>query len=405
MTRYGTRAKRLAIALLGASLLSQVGDIPAHAAPSANPGPAALQSDAEIQRLTDAFANARNAERNQEALEALDALGPLIERQSGRASRAMAEHLGYRANTFQALGRVAEAETAGGDALRIARALVPADTAMVADSLNTLAAVYLTEGSVPETRRLRAREAERLLTEATALLIDRPQGGSETLDTVSNNLAAALIVLERLDEAIARLEALREARAATFGPDDALSLGLTSNLGLLYAGAGRYEDGERLLAGVAETRRRDARTAPAALAFSLGNLGRTTLLPENAQAAFRDAVEIYHTLGCREPETRRAAATAAGYGAYRWAGQGVDCPGDLRLVDAVAGQGGFAYVERNRLARPYTSLRLLAHAGDLVIGHTRATYASNPIARRQFADYRLVHREFITSAWMVAGTE
>ncbi|MBU1345442.1 MAG: tetratricopeptide repeat protein [Alphaproteobacteria bacterium] len=373
------------------------------AAALATPAAVFAQPAQDIAALQTAFASARDAEDNRAALQALDALGPLIEAAHGRQSAEMAEHLSYRANTLQSLGRLDEAETTGLDAVSIALSVIPADPPAIADAMNTLAAIYLGDtGRGPEVRTVRAREAERLLDQAVRLISDQPQGDPDTLDVLSANLAVALLIQGRQDEAIERLEALRDARAAAFGDDDPLSLTLSNNLGPLYFRAGRYEDGEAVLARVVDLRRADPNVAPAALALSLSTLGRNALLPETAEAALGEAAALYLAIGCPDAEARRTAGTAAGYGAYRWAGTGAACPGDLRLALTISGQGGLAYVHRNRLDQPYAAVRLLAQAGDLVIGATRARYSSNAEARRDFGRYRLTHREFVSSAWLAA---
>ena len=370
----------------------------------AAPGSVLAHPAQDVPALQAAFAAARDAEDNRAALQALDALGPLIEAAHGRRSAEMAEHLGYRANTLQSLDRLDEAETAGLEAVSIAQSVLPADPTAVADAMNTLAAIYLGDtGRGAEVRAVRAREAERLLDQAVRLVADQPQGDADMLDVLSANLAVALLIQGRRDEAVSQLEALRDARASAFGEDDPLSLTLSNNLGPLYFAAGLYEEGEAVLARVVELRRADPDVAPAALALSLATLGRHALLPETAQAALAEAAALYLAIGCPDAEARRTAGTAAGYGPYRWAGTGAACPGDLRLALTISGQGGLAYVHRNRLDQPFASVRLLAQAGDVVVGNTRARYSSNADARRDFGRYRLTHREFVSSAWLAAS--
>lgn len=369
------------------------------------PASALVRPPQDIAALQADFAAARDAEDNQVALTALDRLGPLIEAAHGRQSAEMAEHLSYRANTLQSLGRLDEAESTGLDAVVLARGLAPAKPSALADALNTLAAIYLGDterGS--EVRAVRAREAERLLDQAVRLIADQPGGDPYTLDVVASNLAVALLIQGRRDEAVSRLEDLRDARASTFGDSDPLVLTLSNNLGPLYFAGGRYEEGEAILTRVVDLRRADPNIAPAALALSLSMLGRNALSPEIAEAALAEAASLYLAIGCPNAEARRTAGSAMGYGTYRWAGEGAACPGDLRMALTISGQGGLAYVHRNRLDQPYASVRLLAQASDLVIGNTRTRYFSSPEARRDFSRYRLIHREFVSSAWL-AGNE
>jgi tetratricopeptide (TPR) repeat protein len=348
-----------------------------------------------------AFVEAQNAEDGPLAVERIDRVIPLVEGRYGRPSAEMALVLGFRANALQRVGRLVDAESAAREALTISQRVSGPTSVKAMDATNTLAVVLLADrGGGADQRRTFANEAVRLIMDAIVQMDRQPQSGAATLEALRNTLIAAHSVLGQQDEAIAVHAQILQARAATGAPDDPMIQTATVNLAQAYTGAGRYEEAEALLEPlVARLRNGDAAGTPA-LANALSAYARVALFPERRDAARREAVAIYHRLGCRDPETRRAAKISAGGSGYPWSGSDPDCPGDLRLAREIAGFRGLAYIERvSDPARPFGSVRLLAHGSDVIVMNTRLRYARDQDARAAFGRYRYVHREFVTSAW------
>ena len=358
-----------------------------------------------------AFVEAQNAENRPLAVQRIDRVIPLVEDRYNRESANMALMLNWRANALRGVGgRLVEAEADAREALAISLRVSKPDSVQPMDATNTLAGVLLTDrGGGPEQRQLYAEEAVRLLQEA----INRPAGstpdGAAMRRTLRNTLINAYIVLGRPDEAIAVHALIVGDLTATAGLDDPMTQSATLNLAQAYIAAGRSQEAELTLQPLIDRLRQAGDLARPALANALSAYaghcpnayadGCNGSL-ERRMAARREAVAIYHGLGCRDPEGRRAAVIAAGGTAYPWSISDPDCPGDLRLARELATYGGLAYAERMASPpRDFSSLRLLANAGDLVIGNTRQRYARDQQGRADFDSYRFVHSQFVRVAW------
>ncbi len=346
-----------------------------------------------------AFVEAQNAENGPLAVQRIDRVIPLVEARYGRPSAEMAQVLGFRAIALQRVGRLVDAESAAREALTISRQASGPSSVEAMDATNTLAVVLLADrGGGADQRRTFANEAVRLLLDAIGQLDRQPQSGGATLEALRNTLIAAHSLLGQQDEAIAVHAQILQARAATGAPDDPMIRSATVNLAQAYTGAGRYEEAEALLEPlVARLRNSDAAGTPA-LANTLSAYALVALFPERREAARREAVAIYHRLGCGDPEARRAARIAAGGLGYPWSGGDPDCPGDLRLAREIAGLRGLAEIQSFK-DMEFGSVRLLAYGSDVVVMNTRQRYARDQDARAAFGRYRYVHREFVTSAW------
>ena len=348
-----------------------------------------------------AFVEAQNVENGPLAVQRIDQVIPLVEARYGRESADMALVLGWRANALLRVPRLDDAEASAREALDISRRVSGPDSLQTLDATNTLAGVFLADrGGGTDQRRLYAGEALRLLEQA----IDSPTGstpaGAAQREALRNSLIATYIVLGRQNEAIALYAMIVGDRASTTGLDDPMTQTMTLNLAQAYVAAGRSEEAEATLQPLIARLRLAGDLALPALANALSAYAPAALLPERRDAARREAVAIYHRLGCRDPEERRAAAMAAGRTAYPWSVSDPDCPGDLRLARELATPGGLAYAARTGYPpRYFGSLRLLAHAGDLVIGNTRLRYARDQQGRADFDGYRFVYGQFIRVAW------
>ncbi len=352
-----------------------------------------------------AFVEAQNAEDGPRAVQRVDAVIGLVEGRYDRESAEMAMVLGYRATALQRVGRLIDAEAAAQEALAINGRLFGPASVRTIDAANTLAVVYLADRGGGQAQRTRfAAEAVRLLQDAIARLPRQDAGGDTMLETLRNSLIAAYGVLGRQDEAIAVHSQILEARASTGGPDDPMVRSAALNLAQAYIGAQRFEEAEALLEPLLERLRGAGEGAEPALANALSAYALATTFPERREVARREAVAIYHRLGCREPDARRADYAARGGVGYPWSGGDADCPGDLRLAREIAGFRGLAYVERVKdPPLMFGSVRLLAHGSDVVVGNTRMRYARDQEARAAFGRFRYVHREFVSAAWEAAG--
>lgn len=352
-----------------------------------------------------AFVEAQNTEDGPRAVERIDKVVGLIEGRYGRESAEMAQVLGYRATALQRVGRLTDAEAAAQEALAISSRIFGPESVRTIDATNTLAVVYLADrGGGPAQRTRFTTEAVRLLLDAIARLPRQSVGGDTMLETLRNSLIAAYGVLGSQDEAIALHNQILEARASTGGPDDPMVRSATLNLAQAYTGAQRFEEAEVLLESLLERLRDAGESSTPAMANALSAYALATAFPERREAARRESVAIYHRLGCREPDARRAEQAARGGVGYPWSGGDADCPGDLRLAREIAGFRGLAYVERVKdPPLMFGSLRLLAHGSDVVVGNTRMRYARDQEARAAFGRFRYVHREFVSAAWEAAA--
>jgi tetratricopeptide (TPR) repeat protein len=361
----------------------------------------AFEPGSAVAEAWSAFVEAQNAEDGPRAAQRIETVVGLVEARYGRDSAEMARVLGFRATALQRVGRVDEAEAAARDALAIGGRIHGADSVEAIDAANTLAVVYLADRGGDAAQRARfAGEAVRLLRDAIARLPREAPGAGATLETLRNSLIAAYGVLGRQDEAIAVHAQILEARASTGGADDPMVRSATLNLAQAYISAQRLEEAEALLEPLLTRLRGAGNDAAPALANALSAYALATMFPDRREAARREAVALYHRLGCRDPDVRRANHVARGGVGYPWSGSDADCPGDLRLAREIAGFRGLAYVARVKdPPQMFGSVRLLAHGSDVVIGNTRMRYARDQEARAAFGRLRYVHREFVTTAW------
>ncbi len=111
----------------------------------------------------------------------------------GDAHPAVAETLQVLGATLRSLGRLDECQAALEEALKIQRAAFGDHHVLIANTLNSL-------GMLDFTRR-RPADAARRFSEALAIYRERGESDSAPATTAANNLASALILLGRYDEA------------------------------------------------------------------------------------------------------------------------------------------------------------------------------------------------------------
>jgi len=84
---------------------------------------------------------------------------------------------------------------------------------------------------------------------------------------------------------------------------------------------------------------------------------------------------------------------------HPWSYADPDCAGHPDFTGQVA---AFAAVRTVFEDRPAASLRMISHAGDMVLGRTRVRYALFEDARVEANRFAYVHRQFVSGAWAVA---
>lgn len=348
----------------------------------------------------DAFVEARNYEDNAAALNRINDLARLVEIRLGHESAESALVLGYRANLLQQLGRLAEAESDAQSALAISRRVSGPSSPSTLDASNTLAAIYLADrGGGALERQAFAAEAARLMETA----LDEATVGPERQRVMRNTLATAYGLLHRSEDAAALYRRLLADQTQENGSDDPLARSLSLNLAQTLIGMAQLDEAEVVLEPLIASLKRDPDVAGPALANALSAYASAATLPERREAARREAVGLYHRAGCAEPEAQRLAVLASSGDGYPWSGANPSCSGDLRLAREIGGFRGLAYIERVKYpGRSFAAVRLLSHASDVVVGHTRAAYSIDTERRQAFSRYRYVHREFVDSAWAAA---
>lgn len=348
----------------------------------------------------EAFIKARNDEDNASALDRLDALGRLVELRFGHESPESVLVLGHRANLLQQLGRLAEAERDAQSALAMSERISGPSSPSTVDALNTLAVLYLADrGRGAAERQTFAAEAARLLEKA----LSETAVPQEQQRTMRNSLATAYGLLGRGEDAAALFRRMLADETQGHRSDDPLMRSLSLNLAQTLIGMGLLEDAEVVLEPLILSLRLDPTVPGPTLANALSAYASAATFPEQREAARREATGLYHLAGCIDPEAERLAILASSGEGYPWSSANPNCSGDLRLAREIAGLRGLAYLERVKFpGRSFAAVRLLSHAGDVVVGHTRATYSIDHETRLAFSRYRYVHREFVDSAWAAA---
>lgn len=87
---------------------------------------------------------------------------------------------------------------------------------------------------------------------------------------------------------------------------------------------------------------------------------------------------------------------------HPWAYADPSCPGDASFAASVSANAGVRLVFEDR---PFASVRMVRHAGDMVLGRTRMRYTLFEDARVEMNRFGYVHRQFVSSAWAAADKE
>jgi CHAT domain-containing protein/tetratricopeptide (TPR) repeat protein len=208
------------------------------------------------------------------------------------------------APVYARLGRVAEAEAAGGRAIEVSKETFGPEHPDFAGAVKGLGMVEWHKGDYSEAERL-FRQA--LAIEESALGREHPLVG-RTL----NNLASVCLEQGKYDEAEVLYVRSRALLEAALGADNAIVAQPLHNLGVLYREQGRYVEAEEVLGQVLVIRRHTLGRRHPHVASCLLNLGALRGRSGNyagADTLLRQALAIYEE--SRGPRSHEVAVTLA----------------------------------------------------------------------------------------------
>jgi len=249
----------------------------------------------------------------------------------------------------------------------------------------------------PESRAARSRyaTAETLYLEALAIARDG-HGPRHELTAVSlANLANVLASQGRFTESEAMSREAIEIFEETLGPDHPAVGVARANLGNTLHVLGRYEealDQHKWAQGIGFMVHTIEHSSMGELVNAVGldrlMMGEVLVGVDYLDGAAEHRMGLVCPAGDQGPPIH-----------HPWAYADPDCSGHPSFTTTVAANAAVRSVFENR---PAASLRLVSHAGDMVVGRTRLRYAMFDDARTEARRFTYVHRQFVSSAWAVA---
>lgn len=178
------------------------------------------------------------------------------------------------------------------------------------------------------------------------------------------------------------------------GPDSQMALRVQTLLTLAQARSGAVDQVQGRIDLQLPAWRARAEGNPVLFAAALAMFGDLRVAggrADEGRTLLTQALPLELARWCPSHEDRRARA-----GRYNWDQPDARCQGHPTLTTATR-LLAFASLRSGQHARAAT--RVYAHAGDMVIGRTRARYSLSSEARREYSRFRGVHGNFVSTAW------